>query len=258
MRVLISNDDGIQAPGLHALAEAIAPFAEVWIVAPNRERSACSHSLSTDAPIRAHAVSFPVKVQGAWAADGTPADCVKLALTTLMPSPPDFVLTGINRGANLCVDIFYSGTVAGSMEAVFKGIPAIAWSLDSYDHAADYHLALPWIRTAFERIRTCPPPRGVMYNVNIPALPADKIKGFRMTRMGKVKYQDGYDARSCPRGKPYYWLLGEQEILDRSPDTDIMAVRDGFISITPLGAELTDFVALDFVKKQFPLDSPQG
>ncbi|MFZ2957855.1 MAG: 5'/3'-nucleotidase SurE [Candidatus Ozemobacteraceae bacterium] len=251
MRILISNDDGIMAHGIISLAGALSPLGEITIVAPDREQSACSSSLSISKPLRATPVDFPVKVQAAWAVDGTPVDCVKLALTRLMPQPPDVVVTGINRGANVAVDIFYSGTVAAAFEGVHKGIPALAVSLDSFDLKADYSATHDYIRMFVEKICSSPTPNAILYNVNFPALPSDQIKGIRVTRTGHIRYADGYERREDPGGKPYYWLHGVMEIVDKNPDTDVVAVRDGWVSLTPLRAELTDFSVQEYIRKQF-------
>ncbi|MBF0499863.1 MAG: 5'/3'-nucleotidase SurE [Candidatus Riflebacteria bacterium] len=258
MHILISNDDGFSARGIVALAGILSQIAEITVVAPDREQSACSSSLSIHKPLRATAVDFPVKVHAAWAVDGTPVDSVKLALTKLMPVPPDLVVTGINRGANMCVDILYSGTVAAAFEGVFKGIPSLAFSLDSYDSKADYSAAKAAILECVDMARAVPPPAGVLYNINIPAIPADQIKGLRTTRMGQVRYQDGYERREDPGGKPYYWLHGIMDVLDQDPDTDIIAVRSGWVSLTPLRAELTDMNVFNQIRKHFSRTTQSG
>ncbi len=244
MKILLSNDDGIHARGIVALAEALLAYGEVTVVAPNRERSACSHSLTLEHPLRTGHVDFPVPVFRALSVNGTPADCVKLGLSKLLESPPDLVVSGINKGANLTVDVFYSGTVAAAFEGVFSGIPAVAFSLDSFAPDADYGPARSWVRRVLDRILTEGPARGFVYNVNIPDLPETEIKGLKFTRLGKVRYRDSYELRHDPVGRPYYWLSGEPVILDQDPDADIVAVRDGFVSVTPLAGERTDLVTL--------------
>jgi len=251
MRLLVSNDDGIGARGLAVLADAVRPFGEVTVAAPNQERSACSHSLTTHHPLRCRTVDFPVPVARSFSIDGTPADCVKLALNQLFPQAPDFVLSGVNRGANLAVDVFYSGTVAAAFEGVLKGIPALAFSLNSYDEHADFSLAAPWIKRCMEKAIAHPPPAGAMYNINIPALPPDQIKGIKITSLGHVRYQDLYEKRLDPYGRAYYWLNGEPELSVDTLQYDIVAVRQGWVSVTPLRAELTDFGQLEYLGKVF-------
>ena len=245
MRILVSNDDGIQARGIAALSEALLPLGEVIVVAPNRERSAASHSLTLEHPLRAALVPFFIPgVKLAFAVNGTPSDCVKLALSSLVKPAPDIVVTGINRGANLAVDVFYSGTVAGAFEGVFQGIPSIAFSLASYEEQADLSGARFWMRRLVERLLQFPAVPNILFNINIPALPPEQIQGIKVTRQGKVRYGDSYDRRDDPHGRPYYWLKGEPEIIDKAPDTDIVAVQSGFISVTPIRAELTDDASL--------------
>ncbi|HNV70785.1 MAG TPA: 5'/3'-nucleotidase SurE [Candidatus Ozemobacteraceae bacterium] len=250
MRILVSNDDGIQARGIIALAEALVPLGEVIVVAPNAERSAASHALTLEHPLRAKPAVFPVAgVTKAYAVNGTPADCVKLALSSLLDEPPDLVATGINRGANLAVDVFYSGTVAGAFEGLFRKLPSIAFSLASYEETADLSGARHFIRPIVEKLMQMKSRSSVLYNVNFPALPPDQIRGIRGTRLGQVSYSENYDRRSDPAGRPYFWLKGELSIVDPSPDTDVVAVRDGYVSISPFRAELTDFEALESLQR---------
>ncbi|MBP7632755.1 5'/3'-nucleotidase SurE [Candidatus Ozemobacteraceae bacterium] len=241
MRILISNDDGIMAKGIVALAEALLPLGRVSVAAPNRERSACSHSLTLEHPLRATAVHFPVPVHDAWAISGTPSDCVKLAIGQLLREPPDVVVSGINKGANLSVDVFYSGTAAAAMEGAFAGFPSFAFSLASYDPASDFTCAAKWAAASLKHIMERGPEKNIMYNINMPSLPERDVKGVRITRMGHVRYRESFECRRDPNGKPYYWLCGDPEILDQSPECDIVAVREGYVSITPIRAEMTDF-----------------
>lgn len=258
MHILLSNDDGIFAVGIEALAEAFLPFGKVYVVAPNGERSASSHSLTLEHPLRAKPVAFPVKVEAAFAVSGTPSDCVKLAVSQLLPEIPNLVVTGINAGANTSVDVFYSGTVAAAFEGIFNHIPAIAFSLGIHDPNADFHFAIPWIRKFADWALKNPPPTGVLYNVNIPAIDSALIKGWKLTKLGSVHYKDSYELRHDPNHKPYYWLSGEPEILDTSSENDIIALREGYISVTPIRAELTDFAGLEKIRKSFKPGIPGG
>jgi 5'-nucleotidase len=250
MRILVSNDDGIHAPGIIALANALLPLGEIFVVAPNQERSAASHSLTLAHPLRAPLVRFPVPVVSAWAVNGTPSDCVKIGISQLLPAPPDLVVAGINRGANLCVDVFYSGTVAAAFEGAFADIPAIAFSLDSFEAEAEYAGAAAWARMVTEGILRDPPRRGLIFNVNVPARPAAEIKGIRLTRLGHIRYRESYEVRADPVGRPYYWLRGDPEVFDDSPECDNVTVKDGFVSVTPIRAELTDFAALEALRRE--------
>jgi 5'-nucleotidase len=262
MNILISNDDGIFAEGMRTLTKALAkPGHQVTVVCPDRERSATGHGLTMHKPLRAEMIEsvFPEGVN-AWSCSGTPADCVKLALGALMDGFPDIVISGINHGANLGTDILYSGTVSAAMEGLMEGIPAIAVSLTSYTQktfvpAADFICKLvdtPTIATMAEPM---------LLNVNVPALPAERIKGSKVTRQGIRRYFDQFEKRVDPRGQTYYWLAGEavediedpissqgwpsevQQALAEVP-TDVQAIQEGYISITPLQYNLTSVTGL--------------
>ena len=257
MRIMVCNDDGISAHGIIALARALCQIGEVYVVAPDRERSAASHSLTITSPLRAKEVSFPVLVAKAYAVDGTPVDCAKLGLFHLLPAMPDIVVSGINRGGNMCVDVFYSGTVAGAFEGAFQGVPSFAVSLADTRHDADF---APAAKVAVKCVRSVlqeGPQPGVVYNINVPPIPYDEILGIRVTRLGKLGYGELYDQRSDPGGRAYYWLKGTPEVLDHSSDSDIVTVNEGYVSITPLMAELTDFNQLEHTQncmKHFSLN----
>ena len=257
MRVLICNDDGIAAPGIIELARHVAGMGEVYVVAPDRERSAASHALTISSPLRAREVDFPAPFAKAYAVDGTPVDCAKLGLFHLLPALPDLVLSGINRGGNMCVDVFYSGTVAGAFEGAFRGVPSVAVSLADPRHDADFD---PAARVACECVQAIldeGPESGVVYNINVPPVPYDELKGIRITRLGKIGYHELYEERADPGGRPYFWLRGAPVILDHTPDNDVVAVRDGFVSVTPLIAELTDTSRFEHLRTCFR-DHPLG
>lgn len=244
MHILLCNDDGINAPGIVALAEALTRLGTVTVVAPDSERSAASNSLTLSHPLRVKEIVFPLKTVKAYAVSGTPADCAKMALTSILENRPDVVVSGINRGPNMCVDIFYSGTVAAAFEGAFKGILSVAISLDSYNSDADYSVAATWGARCVEELIRTGAPAAKVYNINVPALPAEKIAGLKITRAGRIDYREIYDHRVDPNGRSYYWIQGRPEIVDNSPDCDVVAVRDGFVSMTPLQPELTDFAVM--------------
>jgi 5'-nucleotidase len=247
MKLLISNDDGIQALGLRTLANTLAEAGhEVFVVCPNQERSATGHGLTLQQPIRADVVTagFHPTIK-AWACTGLPADCVKLALWALLPSPPELVLSGINHGANLGTDVLYSGTVSAAMEGVIEGIPAIALSLTSFK-AQDFYPAARFARALVAKFATDPLPADVLLNVNVPPVPTEAIAGVKLTRQGIRRYIDVFDQRTDPRGRTYYWLSGEViEEIESEADrvhpipTDVQAIRENFITITPLQYNLT-------------------
>jgi 5'-nucleotidase len=235
--ILISNDDGIDAPGLKALAEAVRDMGEVVIVAPDRERSATSHAISLDRPLRADE-----RVPGVWAVDGTPADCVYLALLHLLPRPPALVLSGINRGYNLGSDFFYSGTVAAAVEAAVRGIPACALSLER-GPSEGLAGAAGFARALAHAILAEGLPKGTLLNVNVPN--HGRLRGYRFTRLGQRVYRDQVEVRTDLRGQRYFWIGGPEVPVRDAPDTDGTSVADGVVSITPLDLDLTSHELLN-------------
>ncbi|MBD1917518.1 MULTISPECIES: 5'/3'-nucleotidase SurE [Cyanophyceae] len=257
MNILISNDDGIFALGMRTLASTLSAAGhKVTVVCPDRERSATGHGLTMHKPIRAEMIEsvFQDDIE-AWSCSGTPADCVKLALGALMATPPEVVVSGINHGANLGTDVVYSGTVSAAMEGVMEGIPAIAVSLTSFTQGS-FAPAADFIRDLLGDRERFPLERPMLLNVNVPAVTAAKIKGAKITRQGIRRYFDQFEKRLDPRGKTYYWLAGEavEDIEDPLPNqgwppdltqamvaipTDVQAIRDRYISVTPLQYNLT-------------------
>lgn len=239
MRILLSNDDGYQAPGIVFLADALASVADIFVVAPERDRSGASNSLTLDSPIRAR-----TGTNGYTCVDGTPTDCVHLAITGLLEQEPDMVVAGINAGANLGDDVLYSGTVAAAMEGRFLGAPAIAISLVGdqplhYDTAARVAVAL------VQRVRSGTLPADTILNVNVPDLPWDELHGMQATRLGHRHKSEPVVKMNDPRGRPVYWVGPAGSEQDAGPGTDFHAVRAGYVSITPLDVDLTRYAAMD-------------
>lgn len=259
MKLLISNDDGIYAHGIRTLANALAEAGhDVTVVCPDRERSATGHGLTLHHPIRAEVVEsvFHPTIE-AWACSGTPADCVKLGLWGLLESAPDLVLSGINQGQNLGTDILYSGTVSAAMEGLLEGIPSIALSLACYT-SKDFQPAADFAIALVAELGIHPLPAPMLLNVNVPAVPKEEMAGVVLTRQGVRRYVDIFQKRVDPRGKTYYWLAGEvleevEQTLDPqlSPDipTDVQAIRDRYITLTPLHYNLTSAVGLHDLQK---------
>jgi 5'-nucleotidase len=248
MRILISNDDGITAPGIIALSQALATEHEVYVVAPDRERSATGHALTLHRPLRAEPHEMGGGVAGAWATSGTPSDCVKLAIGALMPAQPDIIVSGINRGPNLGNDVLYSGTVSAALEGCINGFPAVAFSLATfsdigYDRAADFALHL--LRQL--EGRTLPPK--FLLNVNLPALEGESYRGVKVTKLGIRKYQDVFEKRTDPRGRTFYWLAGEAVETGEDAESDVVAVRSNYVSITPIQYDLTHYPMLGPIKQ---------
>ncbi len=249
MKLLISNDDGVNALGIRTLANTMAEAGhDVSVVCPDRERSATGHGLTLHQPIRAEIVEsvFHPAVK-AWACDGTPSDCVKLALWALLDSPPQLVLSGINQGANLGTEILYSGTVSAAMEGLIEGIPSIAFSLTSYS-SKDFEAAAEFAKILVKKLAEKPKLDSMLLNVNIPAVEFSQIQGVKLTRQGVRRYVDVFDKRVDPRGKTYYWLTGEvlEDVeppfglnLPENIPIDVHVIRNNYISITPLHYNLT-------------------
>lgn len=255
LKLLISNDDGVFALGLRTLANTCAAAGyDVTVVAPDRERSATGHGLTLHQPIRADQVNaiFAPEVT-AWSCSGTPADCVKLALSGILTDRPDFVLSGINQGSNLGNDILYSGTVSAAMEGVMEEITSIALSLASFS-AKEFQPGANFALQLLEQLAHTPLPEPTLLNVNIPPVQAEAIAGVMLTRQGLRRYIETFQKRVDPRGKTYYWLAGEviEEIsqpdhlhLPKSIPTDVQAIRENYITVTPLQYNLTDIHAVN-------------
>ena len=243
MRILCSNDDGYLALGLNVLARAASGFGEVTIVAPDREQSATSHALTLHHPLRARRAT-----DGAWMVDGTPTDCVILAVGELLDDRPDIVLSGINHGPNMGEDVLYSGTVAAAMEATVLGIPAVAFSytgehpeeLEGWQEVIADFLRGVLVRDDF--------PRDTLLSVNLPNVAPDEVKGVRVTKLGRRRYQDSLTRAQDPSGKEYFWIGGGTTNWTGPDDSDFRAVKDGFISVTPLHLDLTNFPLLDQIR----------
>lgn len=249
-RILVTNDDGINAPGLKVLERVARQFSsEVWVVAPETEQSGAGHSLSLSRPLRHRRIS-----DRRHAVDGSPTDCVLFALKQVLgDQKPDLVLSGVNRGANLGEDITYSGTVAAAMEATLLGVPAIAFSLAAR-HSDTIHWAAAEERAPaiLEKLVAAPWPRDVFMNVNFPNLPPEKIKGVRIVSQGRRESNYNLIGLTDPRGNRYYWIGPQQEgNLLRHDDTDYHAIRDGAVAVTPLHVDLTHEGALVSLRKVF-------
>ncbi|MEK6771002.1 MAG: 5'/3'-nucleotidase SurE [Pseudomonadota bacterium] len=241
MHILLSNDDGYLSPGLEQLAKALAPLALITVVAPERDRSGASNSLTLTRPLRVRRGE-----NGFFIVDGTPTDCVHLAVTGLMDQQPDMVIAGINRGANLGDDVLYSGTVAAAMEGRFLGAPAIAISLVGRPPSHFATAAQVAVRLV-ERLRNDPLPANTILNVNVPDLPLSALAGYEATRLGNRHKAEPAVRASDPHGEPVYWVGAPGPEADAGPGTDFHAVRQQRVSITPLHVDLTRYTALDQV-----------
>lgn len=241
MKILISNDDGYTAPGIHALAEGLASLGTITVVAPDRNRSGASNSLTLDNPLRLNRLE-----NGVYRVEGTPTDCVHLAITGLLDDEPDIVVSGINAGANLGDDVLYSGTVAAAMEGRFLGLPAIAISL--VGSACTHYETAAWVaHKIVQGLQKTALPANTILNVNVPDLPIDQITGFESTRLGYRHKAEPVIKEFDPRGRPMYWVGPAGEEQDAGPGTDFDAIRRGAVSVTPLQIDLTRYDAIDGV-----------
>jgi 5'-nucleotidase len=243
LRILLTNDDGFHADGLQTLYRGLVKLHEVAVVAPDRERSAVGHGITMHQPLRVTPLSGAERHQE-WMVDGTPADCVKIALETLSDGQsPDLILSGINRGPNLGGDVLYSGTVSAALEGSIYQIPSIALSLAGVPDRNGFEKAALFTVRNLERLFALA--KGAVLNINFPSLPVgDEYKGVKFTRLGRRVYQNVFEERRDPRGRIYYWMGGELLNCDQETDSDIMAVEEEYVSITPLHSDLTDYASL--------------
>lgn len=242
MRVLLSNDDGVYAPGIQVLATALRQFADVCVVAPDRNRSGASNALTLDAPLRTtNLLNGDISVQM-----GTPTDCVYLGVNALMRPHPDIVIAGINAGPNLGDDVIYSGTVAAAMEGRHLGLPALAVSLDGDTH---YETAAAVTCSLLKALRRHPLRTGRILNINVPDLPLSALNGIKVTRCGSRQPADKVITQVDPRGQTVYWIGPPGSKLDAAEDTDFAAVEAGYVSVTPLHVDLTAHRAHDVVSQ---------
>ena len=243
MNILCSNDDGILAPGLALLADACREVGEVTVVAPDREQSGTSHSLTLHRPLR------PARrPDGAFQVDGTPTDCVMLALETLMPDRPDFVFSGVNHGPNMGEDVLYSGTVSAAMEGVMLGVPGVAISFAGGDPEimATYRETL--VRLIRRITSAADYPRNTLLNINLPRMPASEVKGLRVTRLGSRYFSDSLTRMKDPWGREIMWIGGGTITWTGGEDADHAAVAEGYISVTPLHMDLTNYSLIETVR----------
>jgi 5'-nucleotidase len=251
MNILVTNDDGIKAPGLMALAEAMQPFGNVKILAPDHNWSVTGHVKTLHRPLRVKPAILDNGME-ALSTDGAPSDCVALAILGLLKEPVDLVVSGINPSANLGHDVTYSGTVTAAMEAVIWGVPGVAFSINGPDHAEgklEFSAASAAAAKVISLLLENQLPKNVLLNVNIPNMPANRFKGYRVTRQGLRIYHDVLIERKDPQQKPYYWIGGDGPSGNVEPGTDIGELAEGYVSITPLKLDFTSFDDIDSISK---------
>ncbi len=246
MKILISNDDGIDSAGISALAKELKKIGDVTVIAPRTEQSAVGHAITMKIPLRITEYFKNGDFFG-YAIDGTPADCIKIGIRNILKEPPDIVLSGINCGSNTAINIIYSGTVSAAREAAIMDIPSIAVSVTDhnpkhYEYAAKFSARLTQM-VVEKKLKT-----GTLLNVNVPDLPESEIAGVLLTQQGKSKWDDIYEERRDPYGRKYYWLTGNLIQADATLDTDQFAVRQNYVSVTPVHFDLTDYEMFESMK----------
>lgn len=239
--ILVTNDDGITAPGLRALIRLMKEIGDVVVVAPDSPQSGMGHAITIDNTISSKKMMVDIEngAEEEYSCSGTPADCVKMGLQVLLKRRPDICVSGINHGSNSSINVIYSGTMSAAIEAGIEGIPAIGFSLCDYSWEANFDSAGDAIKKVVRESLKNGIPQGVVLNVNIPKLDKEQIKGIKICRQARANWKEKFDKRINPSGKEYYWLTGEFELLDKGEDTDEWALSHGFISVVPTQFDLT-------------------
>jgi 5'-nucleotidase len=236
--ILVTNDDGITAPGIRALAEAMSTLGEVVIVAPDSPQSAMGHAITINKPLRLDKVSLHGETLG-YQCSGTPVDCVKLAVNKILHRKPDLCVSGINHGSNSSINVIYSGTMSAAMEGAIEGIPSIGFSLNDFSLDADFKASSYYSKIIASQVLKKGLPLNCLLNVNLPALPLAKIKGIKICRQAIAKWEEEFDERKDPNKRTYYWLTGKFINNDHGKDTDEWALANGFVSVVPVQFDFT-------------------
>lgn len=246
--ILITNDDGITAPGIRNLVEAVKHLGKIVVVAPDKPQSGMGHAITIGHPLRMAKVEWPDGIE-AWQTSGTPVDCVKLAVDKVLHRKPDLCLSGINHGANHSINVIYSGTMSAAMEASIESIPSIGFSLLNYNYEADFEPAKHYVGSIVSSLLQKKLDKHLLLNVNIPSVPMELIKGVKVCRQAYAKYQEDFKERKDPQGKKYYWLTGAFVNFDKGKDTDVWALENNYISVVPVHFDLTNYkMKLDLEK----------
>ena len=238
--ILITNDDGITAPGIRNLVEAVKDLGKIVVVAPDKAQSGMGHAITIGHLLRMNKVEMFDGVE-AWQTSGTPVDCVKLAVDKILHGKPDICLSGINHGANHSINVIYSGTMSAAMEASIESIPSIGFSLLDYNYEADFGPARHYVRKIVSSLLQKKMDKHLLLNVNIPSIPLELIKGVKICRQAYAKYEEDFEERKDPHGKKYYWLTGEFVNFDKGKDTDVWALENNYVSVVPVQFDLTNY-----------------
>ncbi|WP_225859966.1 MULTISPECIES: 5'/3'-nucleotidase SurE [Chitinophaga] len=248
--ILVTNDDGVTAPGIRALIEAVSPLGKVVVVAPDSPQSGKGHAITIGVPLRLNQVDIFEGIE-AWQCSGTPVDCVKLARDKILHRLPDICVSGINHGANHSINIIYSGTMSAAMEAAIEGIPSVGFSFLDYSFDADFSIPKQVAASVTSRMLENNYPPGTLFNVNIPMASAEEFKGIKICRQADAKWVEEFDERRDPHGKKYYWLTGEFRNRDNGQDTDVWALENNYASLVPVQFDLTHYKMKEHLEKEW-------
>ena len=237
--ILVTNDDGIAAPGIRTLIEVMLDLGDVVVVAPDSPQSGMGHAITINSTLHLEKVVIDDGKQPEYSCSGTPADCVKLAVNEILDRRPDLCVSGINHGSNSSINVIYSGTMSAALEAGIEGIPAIGFSLLDYNYNANFEASKNFVKQIAQNVLNNGIPKNVVLNVNIPNLSRSEIKGVKICRQAKANWEEEFDKRKTPQGKDYYWLTGKFVNLDNGEDTDEWALENGYVSVVPVQFDLT-------------------
>jgi 5'-nucleotidase len=250
--ILVTNDDGISAPGMTNLVEAVKDLGKVIVVAPDKPQSGMGHAITIGNPLRLHHVDIFPGIE-AWQCSGTPVDCVKLAVDKILHRKPDLCLSGINHGANHSINVIYSGTMSAAVEAAIESIPSVGFSLLDYSVEADFSGSRKYARIIVENLLKNSLDKHLVLNVNIPAVPVELIQGMKICRQAYAKYEEDFIERNDPNGRKYYWLTGKFLNFDKGRDTDVWALENNYVSVVPVQFDLTNYVLKSKLEKTWKL-----
>lgn len=248
--ILITNDDGVTAPGIMNLVEAVKDLGKIIVVAPDKPQSGMGHAITIGQPLRLHKVHMFGDIE-AYACTGTPVDCVKLAVDKVLHRKPDLCLSGINHGANHSINVIYSGTMSAAVEAAIESIPSAGFSLLDYNIEADFTGARKYARMVVEKMLSTKLGKNTVLNVNIPSVPVELLRGIMISRQANAKYEEDFIERTDPHGRQYYWLTGEFVNFDKGKDTDVWALAHNYVSVVPVQFDLTNYVLKTQLEKQW-------
>jgi 5'-nucleotidase len=255
--ILVTNDDGITAPGIRNLVEAVKDLGKVVVVAPDKAQSGMGHAITIGVPLRLHKVNMFEGIE-AWQCTGTPVDCVKLAVDKILHQKPDICISGINHGANHSINVIYSGTMSAAVEAAIESIPSIGFSLLDYAIDADFTAARHYARLIVEQMLQTDNDKHTVLNVNFPIATPDEIKGVKICRQAYAKYEEDFLERVDPHGRKYYWLTGEFVNFDEGTDTDVWALANNYVSVVPVQFDMTHYKLKERLEKDWNFVSQKG